>query len=173
VLEKNWNIWASFYTHDGKNRITLVNNDAKTDIEVIEVSSGEKIDFPTFETGDVSNISFSRDGSKARFYVSGSNTPSNLYSYDVATKEHKKLSDVLNKDINPVDMVTAKVVRFKSFDGIEIPAIYYTPHRANIDNKVPALVWVHGGPGGTITSKSFFVDSVLSKSWICNFSCQQ
>jgi dipeptidyl aminopeptidase/acylaminoacyl peptidase len=61
---------------------------------------------------------------------------------------HKKLSEVLNKEINPVDMVTAKVIRYKSFDGVEIPAIYYTPHQASTENKAPALVWVHGGPGG-------------------------
>ena len=148
VLKKDWDIWASFFTHDGKKRITLVNNDAKTDVEVIDVESGNKVDFPNFDTGDVSNISFSRDGSKARFYVSGSNTPSNLYSYDVESKTHKKLSDVLNKDINPDDLVTASVVRYKSFDGLEIPAIYYKPHQASEDAKVPALVWVHGGPGG-------------------------
>ena len=148
IAEKNWDIWASFFTHDGKQRITLINNDAKTDVEVINVETGENVDFPSFETGDVSNISFSRDGTKARFYVSGSNTPSNLYSYDVATKEYKKISDVLNTEINPDDMVTAKVVRYKSFDGVEVPAIYYAPHQASADNKVPALVWVHGGPGG-------------------------
>ena len=36
----------------------------------------------------------------------------------------------------------------KSFDGIEIPAILYKPHSAKKGAKVPALVWVHGGPGG-------------------------
>ena len=47
-----------------------------------------------------------------------------------------------------MDLVEGKVVRFKSFDGLEIPAIYYQPHTASSSNKVPALVWVHGGPGG-------------------------
>ena len=45
-------------------------------------------------------------------------------------------------------MVSAEVVRYKSFDGLEIPAIYYKPHNATAEDKVPALVWVHGGPGG-------------------------
>jgi dipeptidyl aminopeptidase/acylaminoacyl peptidase len=40
------------------------------------------------------------------------------------------------------------VVRYPSFDGLEIPAIYYKPKLASSKNKVPALVWVHGGPGG-------------------------
>ena len=45
-------------------------------------------------------------------------------------------------------MVKAEVIRYKSFDGLDIPAIYYTPHQASEANPVPALVWVHGGPGG-------------------------
>ena len=38
--------------------------------------------------------------------------------------------------------------RPKSFDGKEIPSILYRPWPASKTNKVPALVWVHGGPGG-------------------------
>jgi dipeptidyl aminopeptidase/acylaminoacyl peptidase len=50
--------------------------------------------------------------------------------------------------VNVNDLVSAEVVRFKSFDGKEIPAIYYKPVNASKDNKVPALLWIHGGPGG-------------------------
>jgi len=38
-------------------------------------------------------------------------------------------------------------VRFKSFDGLEIPVILYKPKQA-VAEKVPALVWINGGPGG-------------------------
>jgi len=55
---------------------------------------------------------------------------------------------VLNDDIDISHLVNAKVIRYKSFDGLEVPAIYYLPHQASVDHKVPALVWVHGGPGG-------------------------
>lgn len=40
------------------------------------------------------------------------------------------------------------MVRFKSYDGVEIPGILYRPIEATPEQKVPALVWVHGGPGG-------------------------
>ena len=55
---------------------------------------------------------------------------------------------MLNPEVQAQDLVKAEVVRYKSFDGLEIPAIYYTPHQASAENPVPALVWVHGGPGG-------------------------
>ena len=37
------------------------------------------------------------------------------------------------------DLVNAEVIRYKSFDGLEIPAILYKPHQASKLNKVPAL----------------------------------
>ena len=43
------------------------------------------------------------------------------------------------------------MVRFKSFDGMVILSIYYKPHVATPQNKVPAIVFVHGGPGGQST----------------------
>ncbi len=59
-----------------------------------------------------------------------------------------KLTETLNPEIDMNDLVSAEVVRFESFDGLEIPAIYYKPLMASAKNKVPALVMVHGGPGG-------------------------
>jgi dipeptidyl aminopeptidase/acylaminoacyl peptidase len=44
--------------------------------------------------------------------------------------------------------VEASVVRFKSFDSMAIPNILFKPHQATPESKAPALVWVHGGPGG-------------------------
>jgi dipeptidyl aminopeptidase/acylaminoacyl peptidase len=44
--------------------------------------------------------------------------------------------------------VDGQVIRFKSFDGMEIPAILYTPKGLAEGEKVPALLQIHGGPGG-------------------------
>jgi len=64
--------------------------------------------------------------------------------YNFETKKYKKLTNTLNKAIDPDELVTARVVRFESFDGLEIPAIYYQPHQASAAKPLPALVWVHG-----------------------------
>ena len=63
-------------------------------------------------------------------------------SYNFESKEQHKLTNVLNEEIHPEDLVTAKVIRYKSFDGTEIPAIYYLPHQANKDKKVRSLLLV-------------------------------
>ena len=40
------------------------------------------------------------------------------------------------------------MVRYASFDGLEIPALLYRPHGASAESPVPAMLWIHGGPGG-------------------------
>jgi len=148
VLEKSWDISGSYFTNNGKYMVTYINEDAKNVIEVKEVASGKNIELPNFEGGSITNVGFSRDETMMRMYVGGSNSPSNLFTYNLESKAQQQLTNVLNDEIDVSHLVNAKVIRYKSFDGVEVPAIYYLPHQASVGNKVPALVWVHGGPGG-------------------------
>ena len=148
VMTRDWDIMGSYFTENGTYQVTYINEDAKNVIEVMQVATGENIDLPSFENMDITNVGFSDDETMMRFYAGGSHTPSNLYVYNLETKEQTKLTDVLNDQIEAEHLVNAEVIRYPSFDGLEIPAIYYKPHQASEENKVPALVWVHGGPGG-------------------------
>ena len=148
AMERDWDISGSYFTDQGTYQATYINEDAKNTIEVMEVATGKNIDLPSIENMEITSVSFSDDESMMRFYAGGSHTPSNLYVYNLETKEQKRLTDVLNPEVQAQDLVKAEVVRYKSFDGLEIPAIYYKPHQASAETPVPALVWVHGGPGG-------------------------
>lgn len=148
VLKKDWDIVGMGFSENGKYRVVYVNEDAANSVEITNIQNGKKVDLPEFENAFITGLNISRDEKMAVLYVGGSHTPTNLYSYNMGTKELTKLTDVLNKEIDQEDLVAAEVIRYKSFDGTEIPAIYYKPLNASEDNKVPALVWVHGGPGG-------------------------
>jgi len=54
----------------------------------------------------------------------------------------------MNPEINADNLVDGQIVRYRSFDDLEIPAILYKPHDIRPGRKAPALVVVHGGPGG-------------------------
>jgi len=148
VLEKEWDIVGAGFTSQGKYMVIYVNDDGKNVIEVLDAKTMTPIVLPDFGDKSITSVAFSDNEKWMRLYVGGSNSPSDLYTYNFQTKEQYKLTDVLNDAIDVEDLVTAKVIRFKSFDGTEIPAIYYVPHQASAVNKVPAMVWVHGGPGG-------------------------
>ena len=148
VLERNWDIWGIGFSHNGKYRTVFINEDAANTLEITETATGKNLDLPEFEKAYITGIRFSNDETMALLNVGGSHTPTNLYSYNLETKETFKLTNALNDEINPDDLVAATIIRYPSFDGLEIPSVYYVPHNASTDNPVPALVWVHGGPGG-------------------------
>ncbi|MDM9630620.1 S9 family peptidase [Robiginitalea aurantiaca] len=148
VAEKQWDITGSYFTDKGTYQVTYTNEDAKNAIEITEVATGYPLEMPIMEGMDINNVGFSSDESVLRFYAGGSNTPSNLFVYDLETKRITQLTNVLNPEIDPGHLVKAEVIRYASFDGLEIPAIYYRPQQATDTQPVPALVWVHGGPGG-------------------------
>ena len=106
------------------------------------------INFKGLDKMNVNSILFSDDEKMARISAGASNSPGDIYTYNMQSDELKRITSNLNPEINPSDLIHGEVVRYNSFDKLEIPAILYKPKSASLNNKVPALVWVHGGPGG-------------------------
>lgn len=148
IYETEWDVMYSYLSKNEKYRIIGVNEDGKNSVKVIEVDSNLPIKFPSFNNEDISSVSFSESEQKIRLTVGSSKMPNDLFVYDIEAETLKKITNSLNPKIDSKSLVSAQVVRYKSFDGLEIPAIYYKPLSASKNNKVPALVWVHGGPGG-------------------------
>lgn len=148
IFEADWDVMFSFLSENEKYRVIGINEDAKNTLIVKNNLTGEKVPFPAIPDGDVLSVSISDSELNMRLTVGTSKAPSNIYVYNFETGDLRKLTETLNPEINPLDLVSAQVVRFKSFDGLEIPAIYYRPHGASRRNRVPALVMVPGGPGG-------------------------
>ena len=150
----DWDIVSTYFSRDGKFRVTAVNQDGSIAIRVVEGADEKPVKLPTLPGGEIRGVTFSKSGARMAFYLNGDRSPNNLYVYDFKSKQAKALTQSLSKEIDANDLVEAQVVRFKSFDGMVIPNIYYKPHAASATNKVPALVYVHGGPGGQ-TSRGY------------------
>tara|TARA_Y100001934_G_scaffold260376_1_gene332557 strand:- start:350 stop:2272 length:1923 start_codon:yes stop_codon:yes gene_type:complete len=148
LFETNWDVMYSYLSENEKYRVTAINEDGKNTLLIRDIINNSDVYFPKIPDGDIKGASFSESENKIRLTIGTSKSPNNIYVYDMNSKELKKLTETLNPEINANDLVSAEVVRYPSFDGLEIPAIYYKPLDATERNKVPALVWVHGGPGG-------------------------
>ncbi|MEM9858511.1 MAG: S9 family peptidase [Bacteroidota bacterium] len=148
VLKEEWDISYAYQSYGGKYRVVAINNDARTEIKIFDNTTGELLNLPNLPTGDITSVNISDSEKLMSFYVSSSKSPSNLYVYNFDTQEVKKLTDTMNPDINKEDLVEGEVIRFTSFDGLEIPAILYKPKGLAEGEKVPAMLQIHGGPGG-------------------------
>lgn len=166
VEKADWDISYTYFSYSGRYRVTTINNDARTEIRIFDMENNALLELPELPNGVITSVGISRSEKLMRFYVNGSRSPNNLYIYDFETGSYSKLTDTLNPEIDPGHLVDAKVIRYKSFDGLEIPAIYYKPCCAGPASKVPAVVWVHGGPGGqSRVGYSSFVQYLLNKGY--------
>lgn len=148
VEQYDWDIWYTYFSRNGKYRVVGINEDARTVIKVYDTSTNQPLKLPELPGGNISSVNISKSEKIMAFYFNGSRSPNNLFVYNFDSGVYAQLTDTMNPEIDPEDLVEAEVVRYKSFDGLDIPGVYYKPHNINPREKVPALIMVHGGPGG-------------------------
>jgi len=148
LYETDWDVTGCWFSENEKYKVIGVNEDARIKLKIIDQSTGEDVIYPEIPGANINNLAISESEKYLLLSLGTSRTPGDLYLFEFGGKELKKLTNNLNPEINPSDLVEAEVVRYPSFDGLEIPAIFYKPLTATKKDKVPALVWVHGGPGG-------------------------
>jgi dipeptidyl aminopeptidase/acylaminoacyl peptidase len=146
VAEKaKWDITSISFSRTGKYRVVTTNEDARTVTKVMEPATNRS---NVLVAGEVNDVRISDSENLMACYQGGSKSPPDLFVRDLALNKFVRLSKSLNPEISSADLVDGRVVRYKSFDGMEVPAILYQPYGATAQNKVPAIVRVHGGPGG-------------------------
>lgn len=144
---------------DGRRRAIGIAANGRTDVAIADLASGARIPVKGLRAGRIDDAAFSRDGSKLVFSADDDRSPSNLYVFDIGARTLRRVTDTLNPAVDARDLVDGADVRFPSFDGLEIPAILFRPHAAK---KAPAIVWVHGGPGGQYTHGYFSLIQYLA-----------
>lgn len=148
VVKANWDVTSLHFSRSGRYRIQAVNADARTVVTILDTQTGEQVKLPDLPQGELSDVLFSESDRWLALYVDSDTSPPNLYVCDMQKHTAARLTDSLNPKIKPEYLVDGEVIRYNSFDGLEIPAVLYRPHGASAEDKAPALVWVHGGPGG-------------------------
>ncbi len=148
IVEAEWDVVYAGNSGSGRYLTYGVNVDAKTEVTLHDLETDESVELPALPPGELRSVRFSGDETHIALIVNADNSPSNVHVIDLADGNTRQLTDALNPEIDPAHLVTSEVVRYESFDGLEIPSILYKPHGASADNPVPGLVLVHGGPGG-------------------------
>lgn len=144
VYGPDWDVGGVAVSNDSQRLAYSVNNDGFSELYIrnIEMSgkpmvatistNAERIDLPG--RGIVGGARFSGDGTKLVFSFSSPTNNGDVWLYDIKAK---KLSQVTQSDragINPKTFIAPQLIKYKTFDGREIPAWYYEPKRKTASN---------------------------------------
>jgi len=147
IYEQNWDILGADYSKSGRYIVVYVNDDSRFAARLVDAATLKPVALQGMPRGLVRGVSISSDDSQFAFYASDGSVPNDLYASRIGAPP-VRLTNSLNSRINRGDLVVPRVVRFKSYDGVEIPGVLYLPRQASSTRKAPAIVLVHGGPGG-------------------------
>jgi len=150
VERPSWDVDFAYFSKRGTYLVVGINADARTEIRLYEAATHRRVTLPSVPVGEIRGVQISPSERSMALYVNGSRAPSNLYVLDLGTGRGRlrPLTQNLSPDLDPASLVEAQVVRFPSYDGLAIPSLLYRPLGATAAARVPATLWIHGGPGG-------------------------
>lgn len=122
-----------------------INEDGATRLFLLEAGKRRELKLPLCVA---SGLEFSPDGKRIGITLVRANAPTDAYSIDLASGELTRWTYSEIGGLDPQSFVDANRIKFKSFDGREIPAYYFKPANASPQNKAPVLISIHGGPEG-------------------------
>jgi dipeptidyl aminopeptidase/acylaminoacyl peptidase len=148
LIQADWDLNYLSYSPSGRYRVSALNADASTQLTILDQTTGRPVRLTGLPDGDIGGVRFSDDERQMAFTLSSDTSPNDIFVADLATGAARRLTTALNPQIAESDLVEASIVRYPGEGGVMIPGILYRPKGASAAHPAPAVVLVHGGPGG-------------------------
>ncbi len=161
----NWDVSGGEISDDGKQFAYTINRDGFSELYIVNTKDigkkAEAVKLPA--QGIVGGLEFSKDAGKLAFSFASAKYNSDVWVYDLKSKSLMQVTKSDRANIPQDSFIEPQLIKYKTFDGKEIPAWFYRPK--DIDLKVvpinsepktypvnlkpmPVIVSVHGGPEG-------------------------
>jgi dipeptidyl aminopeptidase/acylaminoacyl peptidase len=103
---------------------------------------GRRVPGPEMPRGILGGFEFSPVGDRLAFTLTGPDRNPDVWIVDLPDGEPRRLTRSSTAGIPPRTFRRPEVVRYPTFDGREVPALFYEPDAQN----APVVINVHGGP---------------------------
>jgi dipeptidyl aminopeptidase/acylaminoacyl peptidase len=143
----HWDVEDFDITPDGKTIAFTTNEDGSGVLHLLDTKTGREKPAPKLPAGLIFGVKWHHNGRELAFGVTGSRSPSDVYSLDVVTGKVDRWTTSETGGLNPESFAAAELVHWKTFDGKSISGFLYRPP-ARFSGKRPVIIDIHGGPEG-------------------------
>lgn len=125
-----------------------LNEDGYRSMHLYSMPDAKEIAAPKLPRGLVGNIDFC--GEHLLFSMDNANTPSLIYRWPLGKPDAAPvaLTEADTQGIDVSKFRLPELVRYKSFDGLDVPAFVYLPESYKKGDNIPFIIEYHGGPEG-------------------------
>lgn len=146
VEKPRWDVEDVAGSHDGRYLAWVVNENGYSRLYVRNQRTNKRLTLPKLPRGTISALTFSPDGNLLAMLISTPASCDDLFVIDFRKRTLKQLTYSMLGGIDPRQMIKPTSIRYPSFDGRMIAAFQYKPKQAHVDNKMPVILSIHGGP---------------------------
>jgi len=143
-IDPKWEIDGMFFSRDYKYQIATVNEEGYMRLKMREFAGRQPVPSPPLD-GILGGGMFDKNGVCLVSFTGPTRAP-DVWRWNPQTKELKQLTFSIYAGIDRNLFREPQLIKYKSFDGLEIPAFLYLPPDYVKGKPIPFIVHAHGGP---------------------------
>jgi dipeptidyl aminopeptidase/acylaminoacyl peptidase len=142
-----WDVEGVDLSENRKTLAFTTNEDGISVLYLMDTATRKYQKVSTVPPGLIGSLEWHRDGSALAFSIGSARAASDVYSLDPKSGKVTRWTQSELGGINPETLSEPELVRWKSFDGLDISGFLYKPP-AKFTGKRPVVIQIHGGPEG-------------------------
>jgi dipeptidyl aminopeptidase/acylaminoacyl peptidase len=140
-----WDVEGFAQSKDGKSIAFISNEDGISTLRLLDTANYKIRKLPELPIGVIGRMDFSPNGQKIALSINSATSPNDVYVIDLKSSQLTRWTQSEVGGLDSNTFIAPRLIRYKSFDGKEIPAFLYVPEGKG---PFPVVINIHGGPEG-------------------------
>jgi dipeptidyl aminopeptidase/acylaminoacyl peptidase len=140
-----WDIVDVEPSPDGRSLAFVTNEAGVSKLYLLDTRTRRYRQVPGLPHAVMSGVRWRKDGSELGFAMMSPRSPADVYSFVPRTGELVRWTESELGGIVAAELAEAELIRWPSFDSLEITGFYYRSHR-RFPGPRPVIIDIHGGP---------------------------
>ena len=143
-----WDVQSFDLSKDGKTIAFVTNENGIGKLHLLDTATGKEKAVPKLPAGSTNSAHWHDNNVDLEFDLDSAQSPDDVYSVNVNTGKVDRWTKSETGGVVTTDLQEPELIKWKSFDGLEISGFLYKPPAAKFPGKRPVIVSIHGGPEG-------------------------
>jgi dipeptidyl aminopeptidase/acylaminoacyl peptidase len=144
--EARWDVESYDMSDDGRLLAYSLNEDGFSKVVVQDRRGRRALRQPALPRGVLGGLKFSPDARRLAIGLATARSAGDVWSWDLGKNDLTRWTWSELGGLDPAKLAEPQLIRFRSFDGLSVPAFVYRPTGAAPGARTPVIIDIHGGP---------------------------
>ncbi len=143
----SWDVEGFDLSKDGQSICFVTNEAGVSRAYVLDTQTRQYQQIEGLPSGVITGGTWHDNSREVAFSISSARATSDVYTWNASTNQIARWTESELGGLTPETLVEPQLIRWPSFDGLEISGFYY-PAAKQFTGRRPVIINIHGGPEG-------------------------